>query len=81
MSDLAEKGAYGPGAGAGSGADERLAQMGYKAELPRKLSMMAVLGLSFAIMAVPFGSSTTLSYSLINGGPVTVSLVATLQVS
>ncbi|ORY75441.1 amino acid/polyamine transporter I [Protomyces lactucae-debilis] len=66
MTELVEKGVP------GVHADERLAQMGYKSELPRKLSMMAVLGLSFAIMAVPFGSSTTLSYSLINGGPVTV---------
>lgn len=30
-------------------ADDALAKMGYKAELPRSLSMLSVLGLSFAI--------------------------------
>lgn len=40
-------------------ANAALAKMGYKAELPRNLSMFSVLGLSFAIMAVPFGLSTT----------------------
>lgn len=53
-------------------ADAKLAAMGYKSELPRSLSMFSVLGLSFAIMAVPFGESTTLSYGLINGGAVTI---------
>lgn len=46
--------------------------MGYKAELPRSLSMLSVLGLSFAIMAVPYGLSTTFLYSLANGQSVTV---------
>lgn len=41
------------------GNDAKLAAMGYKSELPRSLSMFSVLGLSFAIMAVPFGESTT----------------------
>ncbi|KAI1411601.1 hypothetical protein F5Y13DRAFT_165341 [Hypoxylon sp. FL1857] len=31
-------------------ADDALAKMGYKAELPRSLSMLSVLGLSFAIV-------------------------------
>lgn len=56
----------------GDSAETKLAAMGYKSELPRTLSMFSVLGLSFAIMAVPFGESTTLSYGLINGGPVTI---------
>lgn len=30
-------------------ADDALAKMGYKSELPRSLSMLSVLGLSFAI--------------------------------
>jgi hypothetical protein len=33
------------------GADADLAKMGYKSDLPRSLSMLSVLGLSFAIMA------------------------------
>ncbi|CAF3692167.1 unnamed protein product [Rotaria sp. Silwood1] len=57
---------------ASSEADVQLAAMGYKAELPRSLSFFSVLGLSFAIIAVPFGESTTLSIGLTNGGPVTI---------
>jgi amino acid permease (GABA permease) len=53
-------------------ADTKLAAMGYKAELPRSLSFFSVLGLSFAIMAVPTGESVTLSIGLTNGGPVTI---------
>jgi hypothetical protein len=36
------------------GADADLARMGYKSKLPRSLSMLSVLGLSFAIMAGVF---------------------------
>ncbi|QSZ32892.1 hypothetical protein DSL72_002473 [Monilinia vaccinii-corymbosi] len=57
---------------AASRQDAALASMGYKAELPRSLSMLSILGLSFAIMAVPFGFSTTLAYSLTDGQSVTV---------
>ncbi|ATZ57572.1 Bctpo5 [Botrytis cinerea B05.10] len=57
---------------AASNQDAALANMGYTAELPRSLSMMSILGLSFAIMAVPFGLSTTLAYSLTDGQSVTV---------
>ncbi len=53
-------------------ADAKLAAMGYKAELPRSLSFFSVLGLSFAIIAVPFGESMTLSIGLTDGGPVTI---------
>ncbi|KAH7413278.1 amino acid/polyamine transporter I [Cadophora sp. MPI-SDFR-AT-0126] len=53
-------------------ADTALENMGYKAELPRSLSMMSILGLSFAIMAVPFGLSTTMAISLTDGQSVTV---------
>ncbi|KAL7895908.1 putative GABA permease [Trichoderma sp. SZMC 28014] len=59
----------------GSGAqtaDQALASLGYKSELPRHLSMMSILGLSFAIMAVPFGLSTTLYITLTNGQSVTI---------
>ncbi|KAI5800370.1 putative GABA permease [Peziza echinospora] len=53
-------------------ADAQLAKMGYKSELPRNLSMMSILGLSFAIMAVPFGLSTTMYITLTDGQAVTV---------
>ncbi|KAK9777935.1 putative Gaba permease [Seiridium cardinale] len=53
-------------------ADDALAKMGYKSELPRSLSMLSVLGLSFAIMAVPYGLSTTFLFSLPNGQSVTI---------
>ncbi|KAI5464830.1 amino acid/polyamine transporter I [Mariannaea sp. PMI_226] len=46
--------------------------MGYASELPKSLSMMSILGLSFAIMAVPFGLSTTIYITLINGQSVTI---------
>ncbi|KAF4983905.1 hypothetical protein FZEAL_781 [Fusarium zealandicum] len=47
-------------------------QMGYASELPKTLSMMSILGMSFAIMAVPFGLSTTMYITLINGQAVTI---------
>ncbi|GAB7352953.1 hypothetical protein MBLNU459_g3527t1 [Dothideomycetes sp. NU459] len=53
-------------------ADADLARMGYKSELPRHLSMLSILGLSFAIMAVPFGLSTTFYITLTDGQSVTV---------
>ncbi|KAK5443468.1 hypothetical protein LTS15_010613 [Exophiala xenobiotica] len=49
-----------------------LAKLGYVSELPRNLSMMSILGLSFAIMAVPFGLSTTLYITLTDGQSVTI---------
>lgn len=53
-------------------ADEALAAMGYRSELPRNLSMLSVLGLSFAIMAAPYGLSTTLYITLNDGLSVTI---------
>ncbi|KAF2085829.1 amino acid permease-like protein [Saccharata proteae CBS 121410] len=55
-----------------NGADAALAKMGYTSELPRNLSMLSVLGMSFAIMAVPFGLSTTLYITLTDGQSVSV---------
>jgi len=52
--------------------DVSFTNLGYKSELPKTLSMMSILGLSFAIMAVPFGLSTTFFYSLTLGQSVTV---------
>ncbi|KAF2878195.1 amino acid permease-like protein [Massariosphaeria phaeospora] len=59
-------------AAADPSADVALAKMGYASELPRNLSMMSVLGMSFAIMAVPFGLSTTLYITLTDGQSVTI---------
>ncbi|KAK5163607.1 uncharacterized protein LTR77_010556 [Saxophila tyrrhenica] len=53
-------------------ADADLAKMGYESKLPRSLSMLSILGLSFAIMAVPYGYSTTMTISLTNGQAVTL---------
>lgn len=53
-------------------ADAALAKMGYQSELPRNLSMLSVLGMSFAIMAVPFGLSTTMYITLTDGQSVTI---------
>jgi amino acid transporter len=47
-------------------------QAGYTPELPSRLSMLSVLGLSFAIMAVPYGLSTTFYITLANGQSVTI---------
>ncbi|KAF7551722.1 hypothetical protein G7046_g7626 [Stylonectria norvegica] len=58
--------------GRNDNADQALARLGYKSELPRNLSMMSILGLSFAIMAVPFGLSTTMYITLSNGQAVTI---------
>lgn len=55
-----------------SAADRALAGLGYKAELPRNLSMLSILGMSFAIMAVPFAIAATMSITLTNGQSVTV---------
>jgi amino acid transporter len=51
--------------------DQHLAQLGYISELPRNMSMLSILGLSFAIMSVPLGISTTMYISLTNGQAVT----------
>ncbi|KAL2862492.1 GABA permease [Aspergillus lucknowensis] len=52
-------------------ANQALAQLGYAAELPRNMSMLSILGLSFAIMSVPLGISTTMYISLTDGQSVT----------
>lgn len=53
-------------------ADADLAKLGYESKLPRNLSMLSILGLSFAIIAAPFGTSTTLYIALTDGQAVTV---------
>ncbi|RTE80801.1 hypothetical protein BHE90_004687 [Fusarium euwallaceae] len=53
-------------------ADQTLANLGYQNELKRTLSIWTILGLSVAIMAVPYGLSITLYITLINGQSVTM---------
>lgn len=48
------------------------ATQGYANQLPKSLSMMSILGMSFAIMAVPYGLSTTFYITLVNGQSVTI---------
>jgi len=51
----------------GAGALGTGAAMGYEQELKRNLSMVTVLGLGAAIIAAPFGLSTSAYFSLVNG--------------
>ncbi|VVT54465.1 uncharacterized protein SAPINGB_P004089 [Magnusiomyces paraingens] len=53
--------------GAGITSETQLADLGYAQELPRRLSMMSILGLSFAIMGVPTGLSSTMAIGLTDG--------------
>jgi amino acid transporter len=72
MSASSGGGAQRTGSVHAAAADADLAKMGYKSELPRSLSMLSVLGMSFAIMAVPFGLSTTMYIGLTDGQSVTI---------
>lgn len=45
--------------GSGDETQKQLAEMGYEQELKRSLTMISILGLSFAIIAVPFVPSVT----------------------
>ncbi|CAO1638316.1 unnamed protein product [Sympodiomycopsis kandeliae] len=47
---------------------QHLADLGYKAELPRNLKLTTILGLSFSIIAAPFGLSIGSMFALVNGG-------------
>ncbi|SPC67525.1 related to GABA permease [Ustilago sp. UG-2017b] len=71
MSDIKQTTSVHSALFSGAGADARLASMGYDPELKRNLSMFTILGLSFSIIAAPFGLSTTFSIALACGGPVT----------
>lgn len=72
MPTTSDKHVHGVGEQALVDPNARLEEMGYKQELQRNLGMISILGLSFAIMAVPFGTSTTLNIALTDGGPVTI---------
>jgi len=53
-------------------ADERLAALGYQPELIRTRSTWHVAFMSFVLASIPYGLTTTMYYSIANGGPVTV---------
>lgn len=52
--------------------EERVEHFKYKQDLDRKLTVTSVIGLGFTVMGVPFGISSTLWISLIDGGNVTM---------
>lgn len=51
---------------------EQIEHFKYKQVLERKLSVRSIIGLSFSIMGVPFGMSSTLWITLVDGGNVTM---------
>ncbi|KIJ29119.1 hypothetical protein M422DRAFT_784405 [Sphaerobolus stellatus SS14] len=52
--------------------DERLAQLGYKAELKRNFSLLSSVGICLAVIAVTPGIGVTLQNGLASGGPVSI---------
>lgn len=53
-------------------ADQNLEALGYKPELNRNRSTLQVAFMSAVMAAVPYGLTTTLTYPLTGGGPVTL---------
>ncbi|OBA21378.1 hypothetical protein METBIDRAFT_78357 [Metschnikowia bicuspidata var. bicuspidata NRRL YB-4993] len=51
---------------------EHVEHFRYKQDLQRKLTVTSVVGLGFTLMGVPFGLSSTLWISLVDGGSVTI---------
>jgi amino acid transporter len=51
-------------------ADDLLEAMGYKSELVRNRSTLQVAFMSFVLASIPYGLSTTLTYPMIDSGPV-----------
>ncbi|CUM66887.1 uncharacterized protein PRCAT00004571001 [Priceomyces carsonii] len=51
---------------------EHVEYLKYKQDLERKLTATSVIGLGFTLMGVPFGISSTLWISLVDGGNVTM---------
>lgn len=56
----------------GENADQALEALGYKPELARNRSTLQVAFMSAVMAAVPYGLTTTLTYPLTGGGPVTM---------
>lgn len=51
---------------------EHIEHFKYKQDLERKLTISSIIGLGFTLMGVPFGLSSTLWISLVDGGSVTI---------
>lgn len=51
---------------------EHVEHFKYKQDLERKLTVSSIIGLGFTLMGVPFGLSSTLWISLVDGGSVTI---------
>lgn len=51
---------------------EHVEHFKYKQDLERKLTVTSIIGLGFTLMGVPFGLSSTLWISLVDGGSVTI---------
>mgnify|MGYP001157741351 FL=1 len=51
---------------------EHVEHFRYKQDLQRKLTVTSIIGLGFTLMGVPFGLSSTLWISLVDGGSVTI---------
>lgn len=51
---------------------EHVEHFKYKQDLERKLTVTSIIGLGFTLMGVPFGLSSTLWISLVDGGNVTI---------
>ena len=54
------------------GADQELQDLGYAPELARTKSTVGIICMTFILTAMPYGSSSSLYYPLINGGSSTV---------
>lgn len=51
---------------------EHVEHFKYKQQLERKLTVVSIIGLGFTLVGVPFGLSSTLWISLVDGGNVTI---------
>ena len=49
--------------------DERLRELGYKAEFRREMSLFGVLGISFCAIGILTGMSSAFQTGLFSGGP------------
>lgn len=63
-----------PEASAGGSDEERLAQLGYKQELRRKLSGFSNFAVSFSIISILAGAITSYGIAMTAGGPLAITL-------
>ena len=52
-----------------SASDKRLAELGYKPEFKRDMSLLGVLGMSFCAIGILTGMSSAFQTGLFSGGP------------